>query len=653
MSKKIATIKTWIDDINRAKANLASIDSDVNKISTSFICAILQHEGGDVNAYIPSESQIVGGQRITVGFAFGSNTKSFNPEWLKNTNTENGGVRLIMGGFQGSANWWNDKPRRFYKEPKLSGLEYIRRIRGNRQVQVEDFIASFLKNKGHYFRPDLMAINHSRDSSGRAIKKLIRTSTTKEQQAQIKAGQPVQGDMTKAATFAQEWVQSSRPDEKGLMYQYASAIMKNHIFWAGYLGEPDPTDLYILQWTNAEYKRSSSNTIFPKESSNLTQRPVSQARSGPQEMPFHSGNFITPEELRKGIIAQFMNIDDWYISLIAESETKKISTMKEGGGANGDFNQRKLNFEQNEKNYQNQTGVRADIDITERRRYVQSIVEAEFYRRRFRSRSTPPAAGPFNPYPVAGLPGLILAPDRPILGKVESVTHVINVEGATGSTTSSMSAPRYWDEGEVWYYLGGKRTDNNLARQFPQWHNSLVVPTNNIEERSELDNFYEFMIGTTSIDYLSNHNSQPIDDNTLTTLLKNRDPQGFEVSTETLEVKEYNIKIADTDDEGYFAEGTLARKFYGKVRPSKTNRPKASVEEQIIFNERYGVRERELFENFLGNKITQIKGGYTVVYGPTFNNVKQDSGKRHLNQIQQGVVNYIRELESRSLDGGV
>ncbi len=643
-------IEGWIPAINAAKSKLAAIDSDVNKISNSLICAFLEHEsGGNTNAYIPSESQLAGGGSFTV--SVGDRKKTFSKRWLQNENPKTGGVRLIMGGFQGSANWWNFRPRAFYKAKKLSGLEYVRRVRDNKQVQVEDFIASLMYRKdSHKFRPDLMAINHSRDSSGKASRDLVATLTL-EQQQQVASGQKVTGDIANAVVFAQNWVQKSRANESGLLFRYARAIMKNHIKWAEYLGEEDPTDQYILQWITAEFQRDGSRSIYAKLLGQIQQRPESLSRSGPENMPFHSGNFITPEELRKGIIPQFMSINEWYLTQISESETKRVGNAKDEDRVSLED---LLNFQVNEdeKSYQTIKSVRADEDITERRRYIQSIVEAEFYRRRFASRSTTPVSGPFNPYPVSGMPGLILAPDRPILGMVASVNHTISVQSGSGTTTVAMSSPRYWDEGEVFYYLGGQN-NGTLSRQFPQWHNSLVVPTNNIDQPSSLDVFYDFMVGTTSIPYESNHSNKTVNDQIVTSLFKDRNTQGFDISAETLEVKEYNVKIAETDSEGFFAVDTLARRFYGKVKPNSNNRPKASVQEQLEFTERYGVRERELLENFLGNRITQIEGGYTVVYGPTFNNVETADGNRHLNQIQQGVIEYMKELEGRMLDGGV
>lgn len=639
-------IESWVPAIRRAKAKLSQKDPDVNKISDSLICAFLEHESkGAVNVYVPSESQIAGDSYKKRG-------KRISTRWLKNNNPKEGGVRLIMGGFQGSANWWNYQPRAFYGAKKITALNYIRRVRDNKQVQVEDFIASIMySKKSHKFRPDLIAINHSRDSTGGASNGLIQTLSY-EQQAQVATGQKVTGDVTAALNYAQEWIQKSRPKEQGLLFVYARGIMKSHIKWAGYLGEPDPTDQYILAWTTAKYKKSSSRTIFPKEKDTISQYPESVNRTGGASMPFHSGNFILPEELRKGIIPQFMSINEWYLAQLSESETKKVGNAKdEGRGPIEDFNNIKLDIG-GDRNYQKIKSVRADEDISERRRYIQSIVEAEYYRRRFAPRSTPPISGPFNPYPVAGMPGLILSPDRPILGLVTSVTHVINVAGGSGTTTASFSAPRYWDEGEVWYFLGGEPNSGTLSRQFPQWHNSLVVPSNNESKPSSLDNFYEFMVGVTSIPYRSNHTGKAVTDEIVTSLFKDRNTQGFEISAETLEIKEYNVKIAQTDDDGYFAEDTLARRFYGKVRPDPNNIPKATVDEQTEFVERYGIRERELFEDFLGNRITQVEGGYTVVYGPTFNNVTLDDGKRHLNQIQKGIIEYMKELESRSLEGG-
>jgi len=250
-----------------------------------------------------------------------------------------------------------------------------------------------------------------------------------------------------------------------------------------------------------------------------------------------------------------------------------------------------------------------------------------------------------------------MAPDRPILGYVESVTHSVDVAGGSGTTAVAMSQPRYWDEGEVWYYLGGDET-NEISRQFPQWHNRLVVPSNNEEVDSELDRYYEFMIGTKSIPYRSNHADVVVNDSLVTQIIKDRNPgEEIEISPETLEVREYNSLIAGTDEQGFFRPGTLAYRAYGREMPDANNHPKISTREQTLFNERYGITERELIEGFLGNKITVVKSergfAHTVCFGPTFNNVILDDGKRHANQVQQGIIDYIDELRERQLDGGV
>ena len=109
-----------------------------------------------------------------------------------------------------------------------------------------------------------------------------------------------------------------------------------------------------------------------------------------------------------------------------------------------------------------------------------------------------------------------MSKNRPVIGFITNVTHNINVAGAQGSTSVSMSHPRYWDEGEVWYYLGGEPRDNDtIYRRFPIWHNRNVVAENNYSiesgqrtRKTRLDRYYNFMLGCDAIEYKSNHQAR-------------------------------------------------------------------------------------------------------------------------------------------------
>ena len=661
-----ALIRSWIPDIEKARATLKLTAPSVDKISTGLVCAFLEVEsGGRVSLNVPDEGVLT----KTVTRIRKGKPKKIQVKYS---------YTRIMGAFQGSAYWWGGTPtaigysRQFLGEAPLDFAGYARRIRGNKFNQVLDFFASMLNprlSKQHHFRPDLMAIIHSRCGGGGCVRRsngglLSKLSDEQYQQVIESPTTPVTGDTFGAALYAAKWIQKSRPDEQKLMYSYGLKMQRAYTRWAKLLGEPDPSSQFVLDW-EAQKARAYSATIFGIEKKSYSGLPGNGF--GPDSyMPFISGNFITPEELRKGIIGQVYYINEWHLGQLADGEQQQENKEKDNNGDSfnedliGNIVEIGLTLENAEEQKAKQLlpEVRADFEIDQRRRYLQSLVEAEFYRRRYANRSTPPTIGPFNPYPVSGFPGLIMAPDRPILGYVESVTHSIDVAGGSGTTSISMSTPRYWDEGEVWYYLGGDET-NPLGRQFPQWHNRLVVPSNNEGDAfSELDTYYKFMIDTPSIPYRSNHKGIDVTESLIAEIIKDRNvPRGIEISPETLEVREYNYLIAGTDDQGYFAPGTLAYKAYGRVKPDANNHPKASLDEAAEFNERYGITERQLLEGFLGNKITVVKSkrgfSHVVCFGPTFNNVTLEDDKRHANQIQQGIMDYIDELSTRALEGGV
>jgi len=418
------------------------------------------------------------------------------------------------------------------------------------------------------------------------------------------------------------------------------------------------------QYTNeprSAQKDDFSNSSVPSKSKKDTH--WGKERSVRKMTPFDLGSYITPEELRKGIIAQFYYINEWHITKLAMDEAEEVRLEKEtdqdtpksedAAAADEIINNQGSGKKTTEP-------VRSDTLVDQRRRYVQSLVEAEFYRRRYNSRNVPTTTGPFNPYPVAGFTGLIMTPGRPIIGYITNVSHSINVSAASGTTAVSMRSPRYWDEGEVWYWFGGEANNNSIMRNFPQWHNREVVATNNVSKESynrpvdqngnefvsKLDRFYEFMIGSRCIEYSSNHRGLATPE-IITKAVKDRDPGPLEVKPETLEILEYNEAIATLDEKGRFAPGTLANKFYGPVEPYDVSEANVGVEEQLEYVERYGVREKELLVDFLGNSYGRVQGSdRLIVSGPTF-------GGSRINSIQNQILEYMKDLEKRRLDGGV
>ena len=665
------TIEDWIPHVKRAINDLKTVDSDVEKISPAFVCAFLDKEStGDPNAYIPGyDSKRVKYKKVlTKGGQVKNVPIKLSPLIDKKTGKriEYGyGVKTIMGAFQGSANWRNASAYFVLKDKLFTKYEdYVEHIANNRYNQARDFIASQLNSKRqHYFRPDLMAILHSRGSKG--VSDFV-GSFTPEQKAQIKSGASVTGDVTSSAQFAYDWIQPSRQTNK-IMYTYARDIQAYYEKWAQHpdIAENDPSSSFIFNWR--DYWKVIKKGPPSGSSDTISGVISSKIRDMPDYIPFTAGRFITPEELRKGIVAQVYDISDWHLAQLATPEKPKTTPLNNSFGFLDDQAARvaaarnggQFSVGEDQTINQSTKAVRADLDFDQRRRYIQSLVEAEFRRRRFAARGTPPVHGPFAPRIVPGFPGLVMSPVRPIIGYIDSVHHTIDVSSAEGSTSVNFSSPRYWNEGEVWHWLGGNDA-SGAARMFPQWHNRNCVATNNYDMESgsksfsELDAFYTYLIGVEGIEYQSNHANIDVTEDLVKQIVVDRKVKGtgFEINPETLEIIEYNNAIASLDEDGKFRYGTLANRIYGHVEPSVDNRPVLSVSDQLKYGERYGVTERQLNEKFLGNKfaIYTHKGKDRVmIYGPTYRN--EDTKKP--NQIQLQIMDWMHELDSRSVGGGV
>jgi hypothetical protein len=375
-----------------------------------------------------------------------------------------------------------------------------------------------------------------------------------------------------------------------------------------------------------------------------------------QGTPYNDFDYLTPEERRKGIIAEMFFLTDWQLNLSANA-AKEVPKSPQRQTLEGSSNKSKKG---------NSLDASTNLDPT--RRYIASTVDAEFYRRRFRARSVPAVVGAFNPYPVPGFPGLIMNPDRPILGKVESVTHTINVASATAQTAVSLSSPRYWDEGEVWYWIGGREnydktpdknagTVGSLYRRFPNWHNRHTIATNRSHGQnfSNLDKFYLYTIGVPAIEYQSNHMNSGIKPEHIKNSITSKDPGPMDVNPVTLDILEYNSLIAETHNEGStggtFIEGTLAHTIWGGIRPTSElpEITQQTYERSVKYTERYGVNETELLIDFLDND--QIFVNNNLVYvGPTFDTPRvSGSSDVILNPIQDMLLDYIDDLKTREL----
>jgi len=389
-------------------------------------------------------------------------------------------------------------------------------------------------------------------------------------------------------------------------------------------------------------------------------------------------DYLTPEEVRKGIIPEFFVLDDWHLNQLIGDDFKRSGVSEEvskQAKATLDRIAASAQAYANDDKIKNSLlALRADLSDDPRRRYVQSLVDAEFWRRRFRARSMPQISTHFNPYLVSGFPSLIMLPDRPIIAHVQSVSHTINVSAASARTTASLGAPRYWDEGEPWHFLGGWGESDHSSdgdafrrywRRFPYWHNHLAMPTNSFEDatrarerQTPLDRFYLHLIGCPAIPYMSNHAQvfrRPdggYNYEKMRQVIVERDTKDVDVNPATLSLREHNRMIAELDDKGRFAPHTLAYRFWGAKRPEEPpERDEAKNVDGAEFAERYGVKEQELFVEFLGNRAVRYKG-YLVVTGPTFGG--GGSGDKAISRSQQSVVDFCEDIRQvRSLGGGV
>lgn len=165
--------------------------------------------------------------------------------------------------------------------------------------------------------------------------------------------------------------------------------------------------------------------------------------------------------------------------------------------------------------------------------HLLNMLNSEFLWRRYQTRSMSAINMPFNASPLAGFPALIVDRNRSMIGLVSSVTHDIRVGGGQGSasTTLQVESPRYWDEGDPYYWRGGKAVhsaltvgeikDRNLpdpnVAVFPAYYLESLVATNSLDPdtgawESEtvqspkkllrpVDQLYRALLGTFAIPY--------------------------------------------------------------------------------------------------------------------------------------------------------
>lgn len=645
----------WQDSIKEAKAIVKQDNPDVDKIPDEVVMAFLQKEtGGRVNA------------------AIGSREFQFGVPVIK----KSGVYRSIMGGFQmrvdrfcdamlrtGKLKYLN-KPAKNNKGRTSLGQEnciaYTKEIFDNKVIQVEAFLRDMLATRNvHGFRADLMGLCWFNPTSLKKYKSLL---PAEEREKLNRFERITQGSDEDAVRF----LEGEQIPENNSTLSYPTGIYRNTKRFAQLTGNQiNEEALFIKDWSNN--KRGDSQ-LGGTGASSLNGSFEEKFAAVIGNEPFNLASYVTPEELRSNIVAEYIDITDWYLLQMGDAEKTKTDDEKKSAaeqavnnaiaeviGAGTEIaNKIRSRFES--------STYRGDTSLNPRQTYIQALVEAEYLKRRHGVRNIPAVAGPFNPYPVAGLPGLVMTPTRPILAFVESISHSINVAAGNGTTAVSFGYPRYHDEGEVYYFMGGEYTMEPLYRRFPQWHNSLTIPVNHAETLDELyqggrgteqlDVYYQFLIGCDSIDYVSCHSGVAWTQSDYENAIKERIPGPFKINPETLEIKEYNSAIAELDVNGRFKEGTLAHRVYGAVEPDRSNKMLMSVEEQMEYAERYGATEEQLLIRFLENEYNRYRDRL-ILYGPTFAGTVNGEGKKGPNYFQKKIVDWMEDLERRDLKGGV
>jgi murein DD-endopeptidase MepM/ murein hydrolase activator NlpD len=259
-------------------------------------------------------------------------------------------------------------------------------------------------------------------------------------------------------------------------------------------------------------------------------------------------------------------------------------------------------------------GSSPDISAeTSRERYLKQVSHTRFLDMKYAKRRFFDVPMPFSPFPVAGFPGLVIDKARSVIGKIQTVTHDIRVGGGSGnaSTNVSMDKPRFWNEGDPYYWNDGEGDDfvpsqigdsprpvklpNAAKASFPSYYNANFVDTNtNVDDPAKepfggrrwgnrsVDELYRALLGVKAIPYRHASDVSPT------------------IGVE----RHYNSLIDDPDTAGNRPSHTLVGRYY-KLLDSNEELAQNFVRN---FNQRHGVSEQELFITFLG--LSFSRGAY-------------------------------------------
>jgi murein DD-endopeptidase MepM/ murein hydrolase activator NlpD len=245
-----------------------------------------------------------------------------------------------------------------------------------------------------------------------------------------------------------------------------------------------------------------------------------------------------------------------------------------------------------------------------RDRYLRQYTQASFQKMKYSTRGFGAVPIPWSPKVIAGFPCLVVDRVRSVIGVVESVSHTWRASGGgEASTAVSISNPRYWDEGDPYYWVGGeektstqgkvKRYPDEAVGKFPAFHLPDLVGTNSYNgdpatgssnepfggsklRKRPIDILYRSLIGVDAIPYFFK-----TDVNLLT---------GTDFS--------YNGAIDAFSDDGVRSKATIVG-YYESLLDQSSD---AAREFTHSYGDRYGASERDVLVSFLGAKTAP--GGY-------------------------------------------
>ena len=325
--------------------------------------------------------------------------------------------------------------------------------------------------------------------------------------------------------------------------------------------------------------------------------------------------YLTPEERRKGMI---VGVLEFYNTALT------INSMTSNDGNIGGLSAEDMaNLKKRMPNVTSpDMSAKTSDKVGSNSGYMSKMLHGWWLKSRYEKRSISTSPGVFNPWIVAGLPGLILDPIRSIIAQIETVNHSIDMRGSA-STAISMSSPRYWDEGDPLHWIGGEKNDS--TRNFHSWMNQNFIAAN---DNAALDNVYLYFVGGKAIEYSSVNKGKK---SSLT-----RNPF-------TNAIIDYNNKI-DGRTGSRRTSGTIASNYFNESTPDKKETHARSYVERDI------VTEKELMVDFMKCKSKRTEHDGPNYIGGCFTNYERYTGSSKIsnsgeyNDVQKHVIDYINDI---------